>query len=100
MQLDSSVGSVSSFVISIAAGGVLAGVQIVVTISAKQKSELGRPYLYKPLVDPIVYQGLYENGFVLWVDGRFFELGLDRQYWASFVDHFRRTKRGGLHDLL
>jgi hypothetical protein len=66
----------------------LHGTPVVVTVSDAQKGQLGEPYPHKPLIDPMAYQGLYDNGFVLWVDGRFFELSLDHQYWASFLDSF------------
>ncbi len=66
----------------------VSGPPIVVRITSAQRAALGTPYPYKPLIDPTSYQGLYENGFVLWIDGRFFELSLDRQYWTSFVDSF------------
>ena len=77
---------VSSVMASLGTYCYFAGPKVVVTISADQRAELGRPYAYEALVDQDVYQGLYENGFVLWVDGRFFELGLDGRYWASFPD--------------
>lgn len=79
---------ISASVVSLGTYSALEGIPVVVTISHAQKAQLGSPYPYKPLMDPIVYQGLYENGFVIWADGRFFEMSLDHQYWASCLDSF------------
>ena len=83
--------AVSGFVASLGTYSYLTGPTVIVTISPKQRTELGSPRPYKPLVDESVYQGLYENGLVLWVDGRFFELGLDGQYFVFRSGTYERS---------
>jgi len=69
-------------------GGVLHRPVVVVAVSAGQLRDLGSPHSYRKPSYRWAYQGLFEKGFVIWVDDRFFELSLDRQYWHSFADPF------------
>jgi hypothetical protein len=80
--------AISALLASLGTYRYFTGPTLVVSLSGKQKTDLGRPYTYKPLVDQSVYQGLYENGFVLWIDGRFFELYPEHQHWQLFPDAF------------
>jgi hypothetical protein len=70
------------------AWGLLSVPKVVVALTGRHSGELGSPYPYRRPCYEWSYQGLSENGFVIWTDCRFFELGLDHQYWHSFADPF------------
>jgi hypothetical protein len=60
--------------------------RIVVTLSPETKKELGFSYPFHESGNANVYQGEYENAFVIWIDGRFFQLGSDGQQWITMVE--------------